>query len=55
MVKFVGAGHGLFDRSFRIYAAQEQIQWFRTYLIEQANAPSAPNRPSVFLPFVRNR
>ncbi len=32
MVKFVGEGHGLGDPANQLYAAQEQIRWFRTYL-----------------------
>jgi dipeptidyl aminopeptidase/acylaminoacyl peptidase len=33
MLKFVDAGHGLADiPEYEVYAAQEQIQWFRTYL-----------------------
>jgi dipeptidyl aminopeptidase/acylaminoacyl peptidase len=38
MVRFVGAGHGVVSRSrattrvYQLYAAQEMIQWFRTYL-----------------------
>ncbi|MEI7772071.1 MAG: prolyl oligopeptidase family serine peptidase [Chloroflexales bacterium] len=32
MVKFIGEGHGLRDPANEIYAAQEQIDWFRTYL-----------------------
>jgi dipeptidyl aminopeptidase/acylaminoacyl peptidase len=39
MVKFMGAGHGLVDSEkrtviseYELYAAQEMIQWFRTYL-----------------------
>jgi dipeptidyl aminopeptidase/acylaminoacyl peptidase len=40
MVKFIKAGHGLVDLEqensipeYQLYAAQEMIQWFRTYLI----------------------
>jgi dipeptidyl aminopeptidase/acylaminoacyl peptidase len=32
MVKFVGEGHGLSDPANQLYAAQEMIRWFRTYL-----------------------
>ncbi|MDX2100770.1 MAG: prolyl oligopeptidase family serine peptidase [Leptolyngbyaceae cyanobacterium bins.59] len=32
MVKFVDAGHGLFSQEYQQYAAQEMIEWFRTYL-----------------------
>jgi dipeptidyl aminopeptidase/acylaminoacyl peptidase len=37
MLEFVGAGHGLvrdgaISASYELYAAQEQIQWFRQYL-----------------------
>lgn len=32
MVKFVGEGHGLSDPANQLYAAQEQILWFRTHL-----------------------
>ena len=32
MIKFMGAGHGLGSTEYQFYAAQEQIQWFRTYL-----------------------
>jgi dipeptidyl aminopeptidase/acylaminoacyl peptidase len=32
MVKFVGEGHGLGAQTSQLYAAQEQIRWFRTYL-----------------------
>jgi dipeptidyl aminopeptidase/acylaminoacyl peptidase len=32
MVKFVGDGHGLSRDDYQIYAAQEQVIWFRTYL-----------------------
>ncbi len=33
-VKFMGEGHGLSDPENGVYAAQEQITWFRTYLGE---------------------
>ena len=32
MVKFMGEGHGLVDPKNQLYAAQQQIDWFRTYL-----------------------
>lgn len=32
MVKFLGDGHGLSRDDYQIYAAQEQLIWFRTYL-----------------------
>jgi hypothetical protein len=32
MVKFLGAEHGLQRGDYQLYAAQEQIQWFREYL-----------------------
>ncbi len=32
MVKFMYEGHGLSDPDNQLYAAQEQLQWFRTYL-----------------------
>lgn len=32
MVKFIGEGHGLGQAQNQLYAAQEQIVWFRTYL-----------------------
>jgi dipeptidyl aminopeptidase/acylaminoacyl peptidase len=32
MLEFVGAGHGLRDKNYQRYAAQEQILWFRQYL-----------------------
>lgn len=32
MIKYAGAGHGLESPNYQLYAAQEQIQWFRTYL-----------------------
>ncbi len=32
MVKFEGEGHGLRDSENQLYAAQEQISWFRKYL-----------------------
>ncbi|WP_097653019.1 S9 family peptidase [Candidatus Chloroploca asiatica] len=32
MVKFFGEGHGLFDDENQLYAAQEQVSWFRQYL-----------------------
>jgi dipeptidyl aminopeptidase/acylaminoacyl peptidase len=32
MVKFVGEEHGLRDPANQLYAAQEMIRWFRTYL-----------------------
>lgn len=32
MVKFAGEGHGLRDSDNQLYAAQEQISWFRKYL-----------------------
>lgn len=32
MVKFEGAGHGLAREEYQLYAAQEQIAWFRQYL-----------------------
>jgi dipeptidyl aminopeptidase/acylaminoacyl peptidase len=32
MLQFAGAGHGLGRPDYQLYAAQEQIQWFRTYL-----------------------
>ena len=32
MVKFIGEGHGLKDPKNQIYAAQQQLDWFRTYL-----------------------
>jgi dipeptidyl aminopeptidase/acylaminoacyl peptidase len=32
MVKFLGEGHGLFNPKNQLYAAQEQLAWFRTYL-----------------------
>lgn len=32
MVKFIGEGHGLGTAENQLYAAQEQINWFRTYL-----------------------
>lgn len=34
MVKFLGEGHGLADPGSQLYAAQEQIAWFRTHLDE---------------------
>lgn len=33
-VKFMGEGHGLSNAENEVYAAQEQITWFRTYLAE---------------------
>ncbi|NNJ12667.1 S9 family peptidase [Chloroflexales bacterium ZM16-3] len=32
MVKFMGEGHGLMDPNNQLYAAQQQLDWFRTYL-----------------------
>jgi hypothetical protein len=32
MIEFLGAGHGLGDKNYQRYAAQEQILWFRQYL-----------------------
>jgi len=32
MVKFEGEGHGLADPDNQLYAAQQQLDWFRTYL-----------------------
>lgn len=32
MIKFMGAEHGLYAPEYQLYAAQEMIQWFRTYL-----------------------
>jgi dipeptidyl aminopeptidase/acylaminoacyl peptidase len=32
MVKFIGEGHGLQDPKNQLYAAQQQLDWFRTYL-----------------------
>ncbi|EFO81342.1 peptidase S9 prolyl oligopeptidase [Oscillochloris trichoides DG-6] len=32
MVKFMYEGHGLADANNQLYAAQEQLSWFRTYL-----------------------
>ncbi len=32
MIKFIGAEHGLDAAEYQVYAAQEMIQWFRTYL-----------------------
>jgi dipeptidyl aminopeptidase/acylaminoacyl peptidase len=32
MVRFVDEGHGLRDQENQLYAAQEQLLWFRTYL-----------------------
>ncbi len=32
MLKFVGEGHGLQDEGNQLYAAQEQVAWFRQYL-----------------------
>jgi dipeptidyl aminopeptidase/acylaminoacyl peptidase len=32
MVKFVGEGHGLINEENQLYAAQEQVNWFRTHL-----------------------
>ncbi|NTV63907.1 MAG: prolyl oligopeptidase family serine peptidase [Oscillochloris sp.] len=32
MIKFVSEGHGLADYDNQLYAAQEQLDWFRTYL-----------------------
>ena len=32
MVKFIGEGHGLKDPKNQLYAAQQQLDWFRTYL-----------------------
>ena len=32
MIKFMGEGHGLQDPKNQLYAAQQQIDWFRTYL-----------------------
>ncbi|GAB4433240.1 MAG: prolyl oligopeptidase family serine peptidase [Chloroflexi bacterium OHK40] len=34
MVKFVGEGHGLADPANQLYAAQEQLAWFRQHLDE---------------------
>jgi dipeptidyl aminopeptidase/acylaminoacyl peptidase len=34
MVRFLGEGHGLSDAANQLYAAQEQISWFREYLGE---------------------
>jgi dipeptidyl aminopeptidase/acylaminoacyl peptidase len=34
MVRFLGEGHGLGDGANQLYAAQEQISWFREYLGE---------------------
>ena len=34
MVKFVGEGHGLGDPANQLYAAQEQVSWFREHLGE---------------------
>ncbi len=53
MVKFMGAEHGLVDESgndipaYQLYAAQEMIQWFRTYLQPASTKtlfPSSPNQ-----------
>lgn len=32
MVKFIGEGHGLQDPKNQLYAAQQQLDWFRTHL-----------------------
>jgi dipeptidyl aminopeptidase/acylaminoacyl peptidase len=32
MIKFIGEGHGLQDPKNQLYAAQQQLDWFRTYL-----------------------
>ncbi len=32
MVRFIGEGHGLADPANQLYAAQEQVAWFRAYL-----------------------
>ncbi|MBX0329856.1 prolyl oligopeptidase family serine peptidase [Oscillochloris sp. ZM17-4] len=32
MLKFMGEGHGLQDPKNQLYAAQQQLDWFRTYL-----------------------
>jgi dipeptidyl aminopeptidase/acylaminoacyl peptidase len=42
MIKFVGAYHGLYTSEYQLYAAQEMIQWFRTYL--QAGEQQAEGR-----------
>jgi dipeptidyl aminopeptidase/acylaminoacyl peptidase len=44
MISFVGAGHGISSaspvgRAYQLYAAQEQIHWFRDYLVGSAPLP----------------
>ena len=58
MIRFIGEGHGLRAPSSQLYAAQEQLDWFRTYLVAQPDpGPNPGPRPgqfSVMLPFVES-
>ncbi|MEM8531989.1 MAG: prolyl oligopeptidase family serine peptidase [Chloroflexota bacterium] len=54
MIKFIGEGHGLGAPSSQLYAAQEQIDWFRTYLVERPDPGPGPGPGQfrVMLPLV---
>ncbi|NOK63243.1 MAG: S9 family peptidase [Chloroflexi bacterium AL-W] len=54
MIKFIGEGHGLDAPSSQLYAAQEQIDWFRTYLVERLDPGPrpGPGQFRVMLPLV---
>ena len=34
MVEFIGQGHGVANKDLSLYQSQEQINWFRYYLID---------------------
>lgn len=46
MIKFVGAEHGLDAPEYQLYAAQEMIQWFRTYLKIEKKAGGSEQKES---------
>ncbi|NOK63074.1 MAG: S9 family peptidase [Chloroflexi bacterium AL-W] len=54
MIRFIGEGHGLGTPSSQLYAAQEQLDWFRTYLVERPDpGPGAgPDQFRVMLPLI---
>ncbi|NOK62493.1 MAG: hypothetical protein GFH27_549293n227 [Chloroflexi bacterium AL-W] len=47
MVTFIDEGHGLAFPESQLYAAQEQIRWFRTYLLgEEGPTPEETDQPN---------
>ncbi|MEM8530894.1 MAG: prolyl oligopeptidase family serine peptidase [Chloroflexota bacterium] len=56
MIRFIGEGHGLANPASQVYAAQEQLAWFRTYLVAQPDPGPGPgpdpNQFRIMLPLV---